>query len=262
MGEIILAMNEEEADRLPKHSRKLYQELQAEKTVQQEAGEQGFAQQELAQEQEAHRKWMQQQLQPVGVKAVVKHDGESIGSYLSQAERNKIEAAANASYEKLLEKERARAKIEYADGWSQTHAIEYVPTSGARLKATPGKTTTVLGRYVSDTGWILRELGNTKTEYMGARTGGFNLLNIPDELYSGDSDMFWKQYNKPWLEEAIKREDIILLATEPTYDNVFVRNKKKDIVLSGFGREYYYLLGHGYTYDATTKRMIKWGSIR
>ena len=87
LGEIILAMNEEEAARLPKHSRKLYQELQAEKTVQQEAGEQGFAQQELAQEQAAHRKWLQQQLQPVGVKA---------------AEQDAVMEAANAAYERML----------------------------------------------------------------------------------------------------------------------------------------------------------------
>jgi len=88
LGEIILAMNEEEAARLPKHSRKLYQELQAEKTVQQEAGEQGFAQQELAREQEAHRQWMQQELQSVGVRAT--------------AEQNTVVEAANAAYERLL----------------------------------------------------------------------------------------------------------------------------------------------------------------
>ena len=38
--------------------------------------------------------------------------------------------------------------------------------------------------------------------------GGFNLLNTPDELYVSPSQ-FWNEYNKPWLDNAIEKNDIL-----------------------------------------------------
>ena len=201
-----------------------------------------FAQQEQMREQAERRDWMRQELQ-----------GE-----LSVQTQADIAKAANKKYEELLEKEQERAKIEYADGWSQASRLEYKPTSGAILKATPEKTTTVLGKFGKDTRKILQELGNTKTTYKGPRTYGFNLLNTPDEFLDELGPIvFWEQYNKPWLDAAIARDDVILLATEPTESNLYVSKKKDDNTLSGFGREYFYLLEHGYTYDPLFKRMIK-----
>ena len=52
----------------------------------------------------------------------------------------------------------------------------------------------------------------------GDEDGGFNLLNIPDELYVSPSQ-FWNEYNKPWLDNAIEKNDIFKIATEPTWDN-------------------------------------------
>ena len=41
--------------------------------------------------------------------------------------------------------------------------LNYITTSGIKLEATPGKTTTVLGTYKADTKKILNELGNVKS---------------------------------------------------------------------------------------------------
>ena len=137
--------------------------------------------------------------------------------------------------------------------------LKYNPTSGASLKATPGKTTTILGTYADDTGNILNELGNTKLMDFGPRDGGFNLLNTPDEIYNQlGPDGFWNQCNKPWLDNAIARNDIIVLATEPTENTLYRINKVTGMKeLSGFGREYQYLIDHGYVFDNALKQMIK-----
>ncbi len=51
--------------------------------------------------------------------------------------------------------------------------LKYIPTSGVSLKATPGKTTTILGTYADDTGNILNELGNIKSMDFG-----INVINL------------------------------------------------------------------------------------
>ena len=135
--------------------------------------------------------------------------------------------------------------------------LDYVTSNGLVLETTPNKTTTVLGTYKSDTGAILDELGNVKSLDFGPRDGGFNLLNTPDELYVS-SNQFWNEYNKPWLDNAITRNDIFKIATEPTWDNltrVNIFTGKTE--LTGFGREYTYLKQHGYYLDAVTKTMVK-----
>ncbi|MBQ2701213.1 MAG: hypothetical protein IJF65_08685 [Clostridia bacterium] len=80
---------------------------------------------------------------------------------------------------------------------------------------------------------------------------GFNLLNTPDDLYRS-ADQFWLQYNKPFLDAAIARGDVILMATPPKYDQLFDRNSGE---ITGLGREYHYLCEHGYHYD--NGRMVK-----
>ncbi len=135
--------------------------------------------------------------------------------------------------------------------------LDYITSNGLELEATPGKTTTVLGTYNKDTGAILDELGNVKSLDFGPRDGGFNLLNTPDELYV-TPDQFWNEYNKPWLDNVIARDDIIKIATEPTWDNLTRINKiTGKTELTGFGREYNYLRQHGYKYDPITKTMSK-----
>lgn len=70
--------------------------------------------------------------------------------------------------------------------------LNYKPTSGVDLVTTPGKTTTVLGTYAKDTGSIVNELGNVKSTNFGPKQNGFNVLNVPDELYQNPKQ-FWNE---------------------------------------------------------------------
>jgi hypothetical protein len=134
--------------------------------------------------------------------------------------------------------------------------LNYKPSSGATFKANPNKTTTVLGSYKKDMKNIIDEMGNVKSTDFGPKKGGFNVLNVPDELV--DPDTFWDLYNKPWLDKAISRGDDIVLATKPegralSYIDINTGNE----MLTGYGREYYYLLDNDYVYDAFTNMMVK-----
>ena len=103
---------------------------------------------------------------------------------------------------------------------------------------------------------ILDELGNVKSLDFGPRDGGLNLLNAPDECYISP-EQFWKEYNKPWLDNAIARDDIIKIATEPTMNNLTRINKiTGKTELTGFGKEFLHLKKNGYTYDYVTKTMV------
>lgn len=99
--------------------------------------------------------------------------------------------------------------------------LKYIPTSGAKLVATPGN------------------------------PGGFNVLNVPDELYV-NPQQFWDEFNAPFLDKAIARGDSIIMATEP------VGSALRDPIsgaLTGFGREYEYLKKAGNIYDEINKVM-------
>ena len=137
--------------------------------------------------------------------------------------------------------------------------LKHKASSGVELVSTPGKTTTILGTYINDTMNILNELGNVKSMDFGPKNGDFNLLNIPDEMFEKlQQKEFWEKYNKIWLENAIKRNDIILLATEPNYNNLHRHNKKTGkIELTGFGNEINYLKSKGYIYDSVNKIMVR-----
>ncbi|ROR29179.1 hypothetical protein EDD66_103114 [Mobilisporobacter senegalensis] len=150
----------------------------------------------------------------------------------------------------------AGAKAGAVGGGSPTK-LNYTTSNGLQLETTPGKTTTVLGTYNSDTGAILDELGNVKSLDFGPKDGGFNLLNTPDELYVSPKQ-FWNEYNKPWLDNVIARNDSIKIATEPTFGNLTRINKVTGkMELTGFGREFTYLRKNGYYYDTITKMMTK-----
>lgn len=131
--------------------------------------------------------------------------------------------------------------------------LNYKPTSGAILITTPGKTTTILGRYVDDMQYIIRELELPKSYDFGEKPNGFNILNCPDDAYK-TADQFWDEFNKPFLEQAVARGDEIIMATEPV--GTALRNS--DGTLTGFGREFEYLTKEaGYRYDSVLKKMIK-----
>ncbi|MBX4134234.1 hypothetical protein JMI89_11415, partial [Frischella sp. Ac48] len=135
--------------------------------------------------------------------------------------------------------------------------LNHKATSGAFLTTDPNKTTTILGTYIDDTQYIIKELNLEKSTNFGARKGGFNLLNTPDELYKNPMQ-FWNEYNKPWLDNVIKRGDNIILATSPIDSKLYKTNRITGTKeLTGFGREYYYLLENGYKFDSKTNQMIK-----
>jgi intein/homing endonuclease len=129
--------------------------------------------------------------------------------------------------------------------------LNYTPTSGAKLVATPGETTTILGRYVDDIQYVIDELNLEKSLDYSGNPGGFNVLNVPDEMYV-NPQQFWDEFNAPFLDQAISRGDSIIMATEP------VGSALKDPVsgvLTGFGREFEYLQKAGYIYDSANKIM-------
>lgn len=137
--------------------------------------------------------------------------------------------------------------------------LSYKPSSGANLVTNEGKTTTILGSYKSDIKNIIDELGNIKSTDLGPRVDGFNLLNIPDSSYF-TPDQFWKEYNQPWLQNAVDRNDRIIMATEPNHRNSSITHTDpitQTKRLSGFGKEYKYLRDQGYIYDKNTKEMIR-----
>ena len=124
--------------------------------------------------------------------------------------------------------------------------LKHKATSGVPLVSTPGKTTTILGRYKDDTQYIIKELGIGKNTDFSGNPGGFNLLNTPDELFEQlGPDGFWEKYNKPFLDAAISRGDEILMATPITKNNLYISGTD---IYTGYGREYYYLVEHGYEY--------------
>ncbi|MDO4305102.1 MAG: hypothetical protein Q4D94_14440, partial [Bacillota bacterium] len=116
--------------------------------------------------------------------------------------------------------------------------IKYEPTSGVNFTPTKGKTTTILGRYDMDTQYIFEETGNIKSLSYDGHEGGFNLLNVPDELSNVPGGDFWNDYNVPFLDEAIGRKDVFALATEPNQASMYRINKDTGLLeLSGFGKE-------------------------
>ena len=142
--------------------------------------------------------------------------------------------------------------------WHGKTQLNYQPSSGAKLVATPGKTTTIIGSFEKDINMIIQELGIKKSENFGAKPDGFNLLNVPDAEYEANKAVFWERFNKIWLDAAVRRGDVILLATEPNENNLyFVDLETGKMMLTGFGKEYQYLKNLGYEYDATLKQMIK-----
>jgi hypothetical protein len=103
----------------------------------------------------------------------------------------------------------------------------FIPSSGTKLLGKENKTTTLLGRWLPDMSEVKKHLVqkefNVGTEF-GTVTeckGGFNFLNIPDELANASSD-FFEQYNKPWLQKAIERGDEIILTTRPININDYI----------------------------------------
>jgi hypothetical protein len=119
-------------------------------------------------------------------------------------------------------------------------------TSAGIIPAIPDKTTTVLGRYTPDMGSVIEtQMQAPKSEDFGARTGGFNVLNVPDEKFQAQGPNFFENVNKPWLDAAIKRGDNIPLATVPGSKADVIREKTGEL-LGNYAYELQYLVQKDY----------------
>ena len=116
--------------------------------------------------------------------------------------------------------------------------IIHKATSGVKLVSNPSKTTTILGRYDDDMKYIINDLkiNDVYVDGLSPNVGGFNVLNITKEY---EYSKFWDMYNKPFIDAAVSRGDHILMATKPTLDKLF---KAGSTELTGFGKEFYYLI--------------------
>ena len=92
----------------------------------------------------------------------------------------------------------------------------------------------------------------------GANPGGVNILG---EVPTGLDDLtLWNTVNKPWLESAASRGDVIRAVSDPTINSNIYR---PDGTISFFGREHQHLTnpisqgGLGYTFNAESFSYIK-----
>ena len=69
-------------------------------------------------------------------------------------------------------------------------------------------------------------------------------------------ELFWEEFNKPFLDAAIERGDIIVMVTPLDDISLYKDNGE----LTGYGHEYYYLMEKGYVYD--NGRMIPVNEVK
>jgi len=122
--------------------------------------------------------------------------------------------------------------------------INYTTTSGiVNPSGTLGQTTTLLGRFGSDMNTIINQkLQLRKTIDFSDNPGGFQVLNVPDSLYM-TPDQFWTDFNQPFLQQSIARNDVILGTTTPSSGG-------------GYGTEVAFLQSNGYVYDSASHRFV------
>lgn len=103
-------------------------------------------------------------------------------------------------------------------------------------------------------------MGCVKSTDFGQRVGGFNVLNVPDELI-GTPKHFRSAYNGPWLENAMGRNDIFLMATEPSFGPTsalfWLNMQSGKVELSAFGQEYLLMRQNSFAYDSGLKQMVR-----
>lgn len=99
------------------------------------------------------------------------------------------------------------------------------------------------------------QMSAVKTEDFGARPGGFNVLNVDDVKAAASPD--FEQYNRPFLDEAVRRGDDIALATSPSKTDIFRKNGELN---GSFAKELRYLVEHNY--KPVNVSAEKWNEIK
>ena len=105
--------------------------------------------------------------------------------------------------------------------------VEY-PGFGGDIATNPNKTTTVIGKFNDEVnGAGTKEILNMPDGSFtrgGENKGGINILDIPSEKYQAllddygevrGKEMFWEEYNQPFLEDAFARGDDIRVLSDP-----------------------------------------------
>lgn len=148
-----------------------------------------------------------------------------------------------------------KAKIATESGKFGNIPASITTSSGIVIRPTDGRTTTILGSFSSDLDTIVNgKLAYPKTTNFGSKPGGYNVLNVPDAMFTSRTpEQFWVDVNRPFLDAAMLRGDPIYVATRPSADLL----QKADGTITGFGREMKYLASNGYTYSPATGLMTK-----
>lgn len=189
------------------------------------------------------------QLADLGSAGISVYNGDYVGATLSMGAMIPIVG-------KAFEGTRAARFAEKIADNQVVSILSHQASSGVLLQTQPGVTTTILGSYSKDMASIINELGNVKSMDFGAKPGEFNVLNAPNELFDKLGPQgFWDEVNVPFLQESIIRNDNILMATKPAFDNfhkgqsVLTRINNGKVELSGFGKEYLTLRKAGYQFE-------------
>jgi len=189
------------------------------------------------------------QLADLGSAGISAYNGDYVGATLSMGAMIPIVG-------KAFEGARAARFAEKIADNQVVSTLSHQASSGVLLQTQPGVTTTILGSYPKDMASIINELGDVRSMDFGAKPGGFNVLNAPNELFVKLGPQgFWDEVNVPFLQESIIRNDNILMATKPAFDNfhkgqsVLTRINNGKVELSGFGKEYLTLRKAGYQFE-------------
>ena len=102
--------------------------------------------------------------------------------------------------------------------------------------------------------YIIAELNVPPSLDFGPKSSDFNVLDTPSGIFQ-TRQQFWTEYNMRWANEAVLRGDPIYMAT-PHQGVKVIDGPGGTRVVTGFGREYYFLWRLGYRYDPITGRMI------
>lgn len=160
-------------------------------------------------------------------------------------------------------------------GGAAPNKIEY-KGFGGDIICDPNKTTTVIGKFKDEVnGAGTQEILNLPDGSFtrgGENLNGVNILDIPTDKYEGllkdygpdlGKEMFWDQYNEPFLENAFKSGDNVRLLSDPTQaanrTGFYARELKavegytdaNGAQVPGLAEKY------GYIYDPSTSTYIK-----